>query len=137
MTSTTIEKGLFIVIGLSIFTIVGIPIYNGIKEIINDDTIEKNFDSFVNEIDLGLNIVENNNTQVFLTNITYFENLHISVIDGGWALKIEYNSTDLYYQKTLNARTFPIVLSCSEEEGIFLLIIKVQNSYILVQFLKV
>jgi hypothetical protein len=136
MASTTLEKALFIIIGLSIFAIVGIPIYNGIKKIVDADAIEKKFESFVNEVDLGLNVVENNNSHVYIANITYSKNLHINVIDGGWALKIEYNSTDLYYQKTLNARAFPIVLACSEEEGIFLFVVKVQNGYILVQFLK-
>ncbi|HME54657.1 MAG TPA: hypothetical protein VKM55_20775 [Candidatus Lokiarchaeia archaeon] len=136
MTSTTIEKAVFIVIGLSIFTIVGVPIYNGVKEIMNDELIEKNFDSLVNQIDFGLNIVENNNTYVFTANVTLFKNVQINVIDGGWALKIEYNDTDLYYQKTLNARAFPIILSCSEEEGMFLLTVKVLNGYLFVQFLK-
>jgi len=136
MASATLEKAIFIFFGLSIFATIGIPIYNMTQELIVNDSITKDFDSFVNKIDVAIHVVESNNSVSFQTKVYAIKNLTITSIDNFQGIQIEFNNSRFYLERTIYSRTLPINMECNIEEGNYLLKAEVNYGFIFVYFLK-
>jgi hypothetical protein len=136
MPSTTVEKSIFIIFGLAIFSTIGISIFNRMQEIVAIDAVTRDFDSVVNKIELGLRVVENNGSSVYSSTVDMLEDLNIEPTADSWGIKVEYMGTNVHLVKSIYSQTCPITLTCDLEAGACRLIIEKINGFIVIQFVK-
>ena len=136
MPSTTVEKSIFIIFGLAIFSTIGVSIFNRMQEIVAIDAVTRDFDSVVNKIELGLRVVENNGSSKYSSTVDMLEDLAIEPTADSWGMKVEYVGTNVHLVKCIYSRSCPITLTCDFEAGACHLIIEKINGFIVVRFLK-
>lgn len=136
MPSTTVEKSIFIIFGLAIFSAIGIPIFNAIQDAVAVDAVTRDFDGMVSKIDLGLRVVEYNDSSVYSSPVNFLADMTVVPIADSWGIEVEYTGTRVHLVKSVYSRTCPITLACDNEEGACQLIIEKINGFIVVQFLK-
>jgi hypothetical protein len=136
MTSTTVEKAIFIIFGLAIFSAIGIPIFNAIQEIVEVDAVTRDFDSMVSKIDLGLRVVEHNGSSVYSSPVNFMADMTVVLTADSWGIKVEYTGAQVHLVKSIYSQTCPITLACDNEEGTCQLFIEKINGFIVVRFLK-
>ncbi len=136
MPSTTVEKSIFIIFGLAIFSTIGIPIFNSIQEILVIDACTRDFDSVVNKIELGFRVVEYNGSSVYSSTVDIKQGMTVGLVADSWGMEVEYSSAHVHLVKSIYSRTCPIALPCDVEDGVYELNIEKVNGFIVVQFLK-
>jgi len=136
MPSTTVEKSIFIIFGLAIFSAIGIPLFNAIQDIIIVDRNTRDFDSVVNKIELGIRIVEYNGSSVYSSTVGIRAGMSIILIADSWGVQVEYITAQVHLMKSIYSRTCPISLLCEIEEGVYELNIEMINGFIMIQFLN-
>ncbi len=136
MTSTTVEKSIFIIFGLTIFSTIGIPIFISIQEIVAVDAVTRDFDTVVSKIELGFRVVEYNGSSVYSSPVDLRAGMTILPLADSWGIEVEYTSSQVHLVKSIYSRMCPITLVCDNEEGTCQLVVERINGFIVVQFLK-
>lgn len=128
------EKSIFIVLGLAIFTVVGVPLINLMQESIATTGATTRFDTLVNTMESGIRIVEGNQSINYSAQVVLPENISIHVAPNAWSLDVVYNSSGVSLEKTIFSYKFPFDVNYSGDTGTMFLIIEVQASIMLIIF---
>ena len=134
MAATTLEKSIFIALGLTIFTVVGLPLINLMQETLTSTGTTSQFDTLVNTVESGIRIVEGNESINYSVQVTLPENSSIHVAPDGWSLDIACNCSGVFLEKTLFSYKFPFEVNYNGDAGAMSLIIEVQASIMLIIF---
>lgn len=128
MASAAVEKVIFIAFGLSIFTIAGIPIMTSMNMIARQGQISHDFASFVNELESGIRIVENNNTLIYQKDIKIPDNTTIAISNDSYRLIINSQDNGLNIYHTIYSRSFGFRLDHSNATGILRMTIRMSEN---------
>ncbi|MFX0101011.1 MAG: hypothetical protein ACFFCS_15655 [Candidatus Hodarchaeota archaeon] len=117
MVSTTVEKVLFIAFGLIIFSIVGLPLYNIIQDLVVKDTESRNFEYIVNQIDYSIHKIEDDNTFIFEGNLILPEGFSIELFENSYTIKVKVDGSGVQLEEIIYSRAYPILLFYAGDVG--------------------
>ena len=117
MVSTTVEKVLFIAFGLIIFSIVGLPLYNIIQDLVSKDTESRNFEYIVNQIDYSIHKIEDDNTFIFEGNIILPEGFSIELFENSYTIKVKVDGSGVQLEEIIYSRAYPLLLFYAGDFG--------------------
>ena len=101
MTATTLEKSIFIVLGLAIVSIVGIPLINLMRDAISNSEVATQFNTLVNTMESGVRIVEENASINYTRQVMIPSNLQLRVAPDAWSVDVVCNSSSGSLEKTI------------------------------------
>ncbi|MFX0102483.1 MAG: hypothetical protein ACFFCS_23150 [Candidatus Hodarchaeota archaeon] len=109
MVSTTVEKALFIVVGLGIFAIVGVPLFNVITKLQgqNSYTTEDKFDWWARLIEVDTRALEDDNSHYFHGELVVPGNLSITQPDNSYTLHLALDDGDVYLERDIHCYHYP------------------------------
>jgi hypothetical protein len=117
MVSTTVEKVLFIAFGLIIFSIVGLPLYNIIQDLVDKDTESRNFEYIVNQIDYNIHKIEDDNTFVYEGYLVCPEGFSMELFENSYTIKVKVDHSDLQLEEIIYSGAYAIHLVYAGDVG--------------------
>ena len=136
MVSATIEKAFFISFGLVMCSVLCVPIYGNMNEIIIGERISSNFHRYGDAVEAGMRIVEHDQERVYNTTERPPEGMLLTVKNGGWTLVLSFNDSRLALKRSINANTHPITLVGSYVPGSLSTSIYIKDHFMHVAFIK-
>lgn len=130
MASVTMEKALFIMFGLIVFSIISVPLYDSINQLIDQNEKKEIFEENNRKIEAGIRIVEKNNSKLFYCDLLLNDNYNFSLEENNWKLKIEFSSKDILLSNYVYGQCFPFKLILDKCSGVMNLEIKSYNGFI-------
>lgn len=110
MVSTTMEKTLFIGLGLVIFSILSVPIYNVVNGLLVIEQKNIAFHDLVDKIEAGIRIVEYNESIIYEVDFPMMDAMQLETAENGWVLVASHDDTSLAATRMVRAWRYPLLV---------------------------
>lgn len=137
MVSTTLEKSIFIIFSLLLFSIAGLPLYNMIRDFFEKERVSIEFDKMVGTIASGIQFIETNHSAIVNINSNLHETTVFSLGNDSHELFILLENAGLIINDTVRSDSFTFMVFQNHFSGKVMIELKLVSGFINIRIEKV